>query len=460
VRNAVRGWRSARWLAQPPALATADAGTHVPFWGLQQEPLKIGLGLAGLTFYLWIIHSYKLPAGDIAVLALVVGTLTRGARIRLPGPIMVFAAFIAWSAITIAVSANVDTSTDALTGLIKLWIISFCIVNVVRTPAEFRYLTITWLALFALYPIRGALHTQFICHCAHMGRVSWNFAFSNPNDLAALCLLPMSIAAGLSTMERNKLFRWAAAAGIGVMALVILLTQSRGAMLALGLAVILLPVFSRRGIRDVLAIAALVGLGAIFAPRNVWERLAGLTNASVDAGMAEVDPEGSAQARWGIWQIAIGQIQDHPLTGIGIGMMPETNMIIARRDQLDWGVRGLKDTHSTYLRIGAETGYTGLLLYLTMWTLVFLGLRRASRASRSRQFEHRFLGFLQIGTIAFMMASIFGTYVFMSFTSLSVAYLWLAGEIMKGSAWYVPPKLAGGQAASAVPATVGRRSRA
>lgn len=440
-------------------MGAAGSGATVPFPAIPQERLRIGLGLAGLTFYLWIIHSYKLPAGDVAVLGLVLGTLTRGVKIRMPAPIVLFAAFIAWSALTMAASANFAISSDALTQLLKLWVISFCIVNVVRTPAELRFLTITWLAFFALYPIRGALHTQFICQCSHMGRTSWNFVFSNPNDLAALCLIPMAVAAGISTVERNKYFRWAAAIGVGVIALVILLTQSRGAMLALGVAVVLLPLFSRRRARDIIAIGALIGIGALVAPKGVWERLAGLTNVSVDSGMEQVDPEGSAANRWLIWQVAMRQVNNHPFTGVGIGMMPETHRLLATREALDWGVRGAKDTHSTYLRVAAETGYPGFLLWMAMWVLIFTKLRRASAASRNRLREHRFLSFLQLGAIAFLTAGVFGTYGFMSFTYLFVAYLWLAGDILERAPWYVPDKLAG-QAATRVPAVVRRSARA
>ena len=418
----------------------------------------MGLGLAGLAFYLWIIHSYKLPAGDIAVLALALGTLTRGAQIRFPPHILMFAAFIAWAGLSISVSDNPTTSIDAVVDLLKLWVISFCIINVVRTPAELRFLTIAWLALFALYPIRGALHTQFICGCPHMGRASWNFVFSNPNDLAALCLIPMSAAGGIATLERNKLFRWAAALGVGVIALVIMLTQSRGAMLALGVGVVLLPVFSRRRARDVLAIAVLVGAGALLAPKGVWERLSGLSNASVEGGMAGVDEEGSAEARWQIWQIALAELRNHPVTGIGIGMMPEVHRQTALREGLGWEVRGSRDTHSTYLKIAAETGYPGLVLYLMIWLFVFAKLRRASAAARSRQQEQRFLSILQLGALSYLTASIFGTYGSLAFTYLFVSFLWLAADILQRSPWYVPEKLAAaGPPVPAMPLARARR---
>jgi len=421
------------------------AAVPVPFPApiLSQEPFRLGLGLAALAFYLWVIHSYKLPAGDMAVLALGLGVLARGGKIRLPGQLMVFGIFILWATFGLAVSANVGTSTDALMDLVKLWIISFLIVNVVRTPAELRFMTIVWLGVFALYPIRGALFNQFICRCTEGGRVAWNFIFENPNDLATLCLFPMAAAAGIASVERNRFFRLAGMAGVGVLALVIMLTQSRGAMLALGVAVILLPLTSRRRMRDILVLSIALGGAALVAPKGVWQRLAGLTNASVDEGMQGVDEEGSAAARWQIWEIAGAVIRDNPLTGVGIGMMPETNRWAANRLGLQWSVGGLRDTHSTYLRTAAETGIIGLALYLAMWGFAMAALSRARKAIRTvRPREHQFLTFLHLSVIAFLVASIFGTYSSLSFTYLMLAYLWLASDILSRHPWYVPAKMA------------------
>jgi O-antigen ligase len=416
---------------------------------VRSEPLRLGLGFVALAFYLWIIHSYKLPAGDVAVVALAIGVMLRGGQLRLPGPLAVFGVFILWSAVSIAVTTSVAISTAALIDLIKLWVISFFVFNLVRTPAEFRFLTITWLAVFALYPVRGALYNQFICQCAEFGRVAWNFVFSNPNDMAALTLLPLGAAAGVAVVERVKIYRYAGMVGMLVLALIIMLTQSRGAMLALGVAVVMLPITSRRRGRDLILMGLVLGGAALVAPKGVWDRLAGLSNASVESGMDEVDPEGSAKSRWQIWQIAITELRSHPLTGVGIGMMPEKNRQAALRQGLEWEVRGQRDTHSTYLRVAAETGYPGLLLYLVMWGVVIAKLKRAKAAIKHvRPREHQFLTFLELSVIAFLAASVFGTYYSLSFTYLSLTYVWLAADVFTRHSWYVP---AGSMDAAAAP---------
>jgi len=408
---------------------------------IQQERLRLGLGLVALVFWLWLIHSYKIAGGDIAVAALAVGVMLRGGQLRFPPVLQFFLIFILWNAVGLSATDSTVITTDAIYNLAKLWIITFCVLNTVRTAAELRFVIIAWLAFYALYPVRGALFNQYVCHCTEFGRVAWNFVFENPNDLAALSLVPLGLAAGVATVERTKVFRQAALAGVAVLALLVMLTQSRGALLALGVAAILLPLSSRRKARDFLLLGLLFGAAAVLAPRGVWTRLAGLSKVSVEGDMVGVDEEGSAEARWKIWKIAAATARDHPLVGVGAGMMPVVSRLVTLAANDKGTVRGERDTHSTYLRIAAETGLPGLIFYLLTWGAVFLRVRSSRRSLRHVRYrEHQLLLYLELGMIAFCVASIFGTYGALSFTYLSLAVAWLAATILEKEPWYSKPE--------------------
>jgi O-antigen ligase len=425
-----------------PASAATSTQRQSEAAGFAQPPLKLGIGLAFLVFYLWIIHSHKLTSADLAVLGLGVGVLARGGSIRIPMPLWWFGAFILWSWSGLMVTQDATVTLTTLTGLIKVWIISLLASNVVRSAAELRFVVIAWLGLFALYPVRGALYNQYICHCSTGGRVSWNYIFANPNDLAALSLIPLGLAAGVAVVERVRLWKLAASAGVLVLALIIMLTQSRGAMLAMGGAVLMLPLTSRRRARDLTLLVLLIGAAAVAAPKGVWERLAGLSNASVESGMQGVDPEGSAQSRWQIWQIALEQVRKNPIMGVGAGMMPITHRWEASRMNLGPYVRGERDTHSTYLKIAAESGLPALLLYLGMWVSMFMSVRRArSPIKYSRPHEYQFLVFVELAMVAFLIASIFGSYGALSFTYFGVVVIATVAAILEREPWYVPPRV-------------------
>ena len=462
MRQSVRGWRSARaaQVTAAPAVEVQPAAAAVAppaFLPMRQEPLRLGLGVLALAFYLWVIHSYKFPAGDVAVLGLGVGVLLRGGQLKFPAPLVVFLIFILWNTAGLSVTDSTTITSNAIINLVKLWVITFCVMNTIRTSAELRFLVISWLALFALYPVRGALYNQYVCHCTEFGRVAWNFAFDNPNDLAALSMIPLGLAAGVATVEKNKVFRWAAIVGVVVLALLVMLTQSRGALLALGVAGIMLPVTSRHKARDFALLGLLFGIAAVFAPKDVWTRLAGLSNASVEGGMKGVDPEGSAEARWQLWKVAGATFRDNPFLGVGAGMMPTVSRFATLRQGMQFTVRGERDTHSTYLRIAAETGLPGLLLYLVMWGTVFKRVRSVRRALRyTRPKDSQFLFFIELSMVAFSMAAIFGTYGALTFTYLSIAVAWLCAMILEKDTWYAG-KAAALPMGAPVPAT--QRSR-
>jgi O-antigen ligase len=428
----------------------ASPGAAVPT--APQQPLRWGIGIFALCFYIWAIHSYKLSFSDVAPILLIVGVLARGESIRIPAPLGIFGLFVVWASFGMSVSAAAPTTWGSVQVLAKLWVILFCVMNIVRTAAELRVVIIAWLGFFALYPVRGAFYNQYICQCTELGRVAWNFIFANPNDLAAFSLPLLGLAAGLIYVERVRIWRLAALAGVGVLALLIMLTQSRGAMLALGGATIFLVLNSRRRGRDTLLLVGLFAVAALFAPKDVWDRLGGLSNVSVESGMKGVDPEGSAASRWTIWQVAATTVRENPVLGVGAGMMPFHHRNFAMNQNLNFNVQGARDTHSTYLRIAAETGIPGLIIYLAVWGALFRHVRRVRRQLRHvRHREHQLLLFIELSMMAFAVAAIFGTYGTLAFTYLMLGVSWLAATVLEKEPWYVPAN-AGGSIAGPAPA--------
>jgi O-antigen ligase len=252
-------------------------------------------------------------------------------------------------------------------------------------------------------------------------------------------------------VERVKFFRLSALIGVGILSLIILLTQSRGAIIGLGAALLILPLTSRKRGRDILLLTALIGIAAVFAPAAVWQRMAGLTNVSVEGDMQGVDAEGSALSRWQIWEVAARTIRDNPAIGVGAEMMSVRHSQEANR--LGLHEKGERDTHSTYLRIAAEMGIPGLILYLLMWAAVFRRVRQVRKAiAHTRIREHQFLFYLELAMFAYMVASVFATLGALTFTYLMMCVAWLAAETLAREPWYVSPK-----AALQLPATAVRR---
>jgi O-antigen ligase len=162
-----------------------------------------------------------------------------------------------------------------------------------------------------------------------------------------------------------------------------MLTQSRGAILALGAGVVYFALHTRRKLRTLAIIAALSALAVAATPSGVWNRVAGLSKLSAD--VSQVDPEGSASGRMTLMHLAWRTALDNRALGIGIGAYSYENARIAHANlSIGRDERGERDAHSTYIRAAAETGFGGGLCIL-MYVLTSIIFCRNGRQKISWQ---------------------------------------------------------------------------
>lgn len=434
--------------APSAAYAWEPAPAH-PFKGT-----KWSIGLIGLVSYIFVIHQGVAPIGEAAVLLAVLGMFAGGGVARFPLVVVIFGLYLVAGGIGAVEGFDPPTSVKAWLDYCKLGVIFLVAVNVIRTPAQLRTLILLWLAFFALYPMRGTL-LNYAAGITTNGRVAWNFTFSNPNDLAALCMMPTVMAAGVFVSERRGFIKVGALLMfIGLLA-IIFITQSRGAIVAIAVSILLMIIRQRPRPKTIAMYAVIAAIVVTVAPGKTWERLGGLTKAVGSEDMEGVDVEGSAAQRLAIWKVAREIIADYPVMGVGMGGYPSVHRLYARTRDLPQIARGGRDTHSTYLNAMAETGVVGLALLITIWVAALWRSGKAIKTIEkwSPPLAMQF-AFFRFGFVGFLVASIWGSYERLAYMYLYVAILFLFGEI------YVPlaeRALAGGGAPSVPDAAPRRR---
>jgi O-antigen ligase len=382
------------------------------------------LALCGLLLYSFIVITYRIPGATYAIGAAAVGVLANANQLRFPPFLAFMAGFVIWAVIGYGTAFDPVETDATLTVMVKVLIITIIAVNALKTPGQIRFYMVFYLAAYAIWPIRGTLINYYLLRYNTFGRAVWNNMYENPNDLAAITFFPLSLCFALLATEKRGWVRYAAFFGTGICSLVILLTQSRGAFIALAILTLLsLTVKSRHRGRIMVGIVVGAIVVAIAAPKSVWQRLGGLANATSTTNLQNVDPEGSAESRFNIWRVASRIINDHPATGVGLGGYRAAHRRYAMNmADLPDGARGRRDTHSTYINVAAETGYPGLFLWLAMIIAVFVSAERERR--RRRRFDQAgAIGLLalEFGLLAYLLAGIFG-----SFAKVSLLYLHLA----------------------------------
>lgn len=157
---------------------------------------------------------------------------------------------------------------------------------------------------------------------------------------------------------------------------VLILTQSRGAILGAMFGILVLLVFKDRRfllLIPLLVLALIVGI-MVFADGDAARFLLLLDTYS--------NPEGDTlQTRIEYWKNTVYLIQDFPITGTGIGTYGKVFHDIYSFATPLATVRPLFYAHNMYLAVAADMGLPALVLYLALFsaffTMVFYAIRKA-----------------------------------------------------------------------------------
>ena len=189
------------------------------------------------------------------------------------------------------------------------------------------------------------------------------------NNAAGL-MLAMAIPLCLYAWEAlQSKWRWVLAAFVPLLIHTVLLSFSRGAMLAVVCAMPLI-VWRSRFRFQMAAATTLFGLACIPAMTGPEVRNRFFSIEKNDADL-------SAQSRFGTWGAAYRMSLDYPLFGVGVR---NSSYMVGR-----YGHGSQYQTiHSQYLQLLADNGYPGLLTYLCLLGATFLSLARARGRYRRR----------------------------------------------------------------------------
>ena len=329
--------------------------------------------------YVFVVVSFRVPIGTAAMATALITMTLEAKQLRIPAAARWAIGLWVWALIGWPVSDYRDLVEKGLLDFAKVCAVLLVAINVISTRNRLRVVLLVLLGTFALYPVRGALFSYFIYGGNIMGRAAWNFIYLNPNDLAGFCLLMFSLVAGVLVTERAKWMRLGAAAGMLVLPFVVVLTGSRAGFIALS--VFVLVAFGKHvlEIKKLLTLAAVAVVIVFFIPDNLWRRIGTIADVGHASARATAEDESSTAQRLEIWKVAATVTLEHPVVGVGFGAYPAAHSEYAQRPEFDPTARGARDAHSTYLRLAAELGWIGLLIFCAM---VFATVHDAERSRR------------------------------------------------------------------------------
>lgn len=318
-----------------------------------------------------------------------------------PGIIALLTAFLAWAVLSVVWADDGARVLQTVYRYILNAALFPIVYTAIRGAQDVRRVMIAFLigaTLSALYGIFGPAQAAA---GDPVERVAGTIG--DPNALAATLAAGFLLSTGLTSGRRTSPHTWLLIRLAGAICIFgMLLTVSRGGLVALFAALLLAPfVLENRG-RAVAGIILLATSIAIYmvalAPAGTMERV---TNN--DGGSGRTD----------IWKVGWRIVEDRPITGVGVGNFQKssTNYILQPGSLSE--KRNLSSSpnvaHNIYLEIAAELGAVGLLLFLALVLSCVGGA--AIAANKLRRVGERHLsalaGGLALALIAILAADFF-----------------------------------------------------
>lgn len=340
--------------------------------------------------------------------------------------LIVFMAFMIFS--FVAGLGNAPPTTSSLRKFVEMVVsvlLAVVLVDVARDPATLRRLTLALIVFGAvqaaigigLYLLNDETALRLLNSLARFGYPSGDVlryvedtpelgeraigTWVDPNAYGGF-LLMVGALAGVQILSERPVTgrRWIAVGLFAPVALCILLTQSRGAWLALGAAVVFVALLRYRWLLAVMLIVGAVLLTLPFMQQYVERLLEGLGGADL-----------ATQMRLGEYKDALTLIGRYPLIGVGFTGTPDRDIYLG--------------VSSAYLKIAGATGLIGLTLFLNIMLEVFrYGLRHYRRLRAAPEVFPVWLGFTA-GLVGALVSGVVDHYYFNIDFQGAVTMLWL-----------------------------------
>jgi O-antigen ligase len=386
------------------SLATANWAAAIillalPFFILRPRELCLG----GYAFLLpFDSLSAVGPAGQTltsiagaAVAIVLLGTsLVRKDVEKPPRQAWWWVLFVGWGAATALWAVEFQPATTRVLTAISLLILYMVALSTNISRQELRTVSMFAIAggcVGALYTAYQFLFGGVVYHDELRGSLMSGTKATDPNYFAASLLLPLALTVSYFLTPRHWLTRFAWLAVSGILAFGILVTMSRGAMVAM-LVMVLFFIYStqvsRRLIIPLVAIfvALALALPSVFLTR--WETAA-------DSGGA---------GRTKVWRVGLVAFEHYGLIGAGLNNFPNAYYEYVGSAPMFHKTYS-SGAHNSYLEIAVETGIIGLLFMLTA---IVAQLRAASRRRKcvSKQEGSAIVAY-EAGCYAILMAAFF-----------------------------------------------------
>lgn len=300
-----------------------------------------------------------------------------------------------------------ETVTQSLRLLLGIFLF-YAVVNWTNSPQRLSgallgfhllLIALSGVSLVSVEPPPGSLP---LLPASWQSRIGWLAADQvNPNVMAGYLVMLAPLAVSFIVFRLGDIpWRFAFALRIpGSFALIagiltLWWTQSRGAMLGLGAALLVLICLRWRwGWLSLLVVTTIAGI--LFFTKDL---------PAVIELFASSATLGGINGRLEVWSRAIYMVQDFPFTGVGMGSFTQIADRLYPFFLYEPGV--IRHAHSLFLQVAVDLGVPGLVAWLAAWIVVFIVALRIVRVASGAGAADRWMVALGAGLFAGLAAAV------------------------------------------------------
>lgn len=333
--------------ALPFVLRRPDIGILLWSWISYMNPHRLSWGVAR-----------EFPVAAITGGALLLGLLLSKETKRIPvTPLTVmWLSFVIWVCITTLFAFFPDLATEQLTKVLKIQLFAFITVMLMTSKERLNALVLVIVASLGFYGVKGGIFTILTGGNYKIWGPDGTFIGGN-NEIGLALIMTFPLMYYVRSINSNAWMRFSILVAMGLTALTILATYSRGAFLAASVMAIYFALKSNKKIVAGIVLIILASIIFAFMPEQWHGRMGTIQHYEQDQ---------SAMQRIDAWWFAFNLAKERPVIGGGFEAFNPSLFLLYAPDAV------FQDAHSIYFEILGEHGFVGLGLFLM---LGFLALR-------------------------------------------------------------------------------------
>jgi O-antigen ligase len=326
--------------------------------------------------------------GIVAGAVLLAAGLIERRLVRPPWAALWWSLLLVWAALSMAWAIDPYLARGRLPTAVSLLVLYLVAVSLRPTRKELYWVCalvvaggVVAAATAYLFGVEGG--------AAARGRLVMGEQAANPNALGAVLILPFALAIGGIVGLRNPIQKILAAGALGIIGVGVFITQSRGALLAIAVTMLVFVYRARARWQVVVPVGMLLAL-VISLPQTFFARAEKVFTGQDTTGAGRTE----------IWKAGVEALEQVGIFGAGFSNYTE---IYRFSDAYSPGVWA-KTAHNTFLGTWVELGIVGLVMMLAALASHLL----AARAVRRMGLEGVLLSAVEAACFGMLASAFFG----------------------------------------------------